>query len=400
MRTALFIQRLGGSKGPLPLLRDGGTGIAQTLPRDFSTGVTLSPPPCREVTQAMNSGSDRVGQVTILIGTLNASEFLPRCLGSIRKQRFPEDNIEVLIVDGGSTDSTIEIARGFGARIIHNPLRSNEAARALGVRAAKGEFVLFVDADNELIGDDWLTRMMVPFEDERIAACDAIYWDVQSSRLTAIDRYCGLLGMHDPLNLFLGNYSHYSHLTERWTDLPIEYLERPGYLEIQPPSGSEQAVLPTLGSNGCVVRREAVLEHHSGDYLFDLDLIQQLWQDPRLRTARVPVAIAHYHSRSLVQWAAKSRRAVKDFYYHRELGDRTYPYDTLSRGAVVKFVLYSILVLPTLVQSTRGFLKHRDIAWFLHPICCLVNLMTYGIETMRLTLLGQSPQPFDRDKWR
>jgi glycosyltransferase involved in cell wall biosynthesis len=342
----------------------------------------------------------QANKVSVVIGTLNASGYLQRCITSIQRQRFPKDDLEILVVDGGSTDPTVELAESLGARVVHNPLRTNEAARAIGLREASGELVVLLDADNELIGEDWLERMLVPFEDERVVACEGLYWAVDRPDLSALDRYCALLGMHDPLSLFLGNYSHHSYLTGRWTDLPIQWTDRPGYLEIQPPEVPGSEVLPTLGSNGCILRRRVAVERLNGPFLFDCDFIQQLWEDTELRIARAPAAVAHYHSKSLRRFVLKSERTIEDYFYYRSRGERSYPYSHMNLRKMLKFTAASLLIVPTLLQAMRGYAKKRDLAWFLHPICCLTTLWTYGRETVRMALPWSAPRLFDRERIR
>ena len=349
--------------------------------------------------EALSTVATNQGSVTFLIPTLNP-RYLRRCLESIKRQEYPTKLIEILVVDGGSNDETTETAGQFGAIVVDNPLRTTEAARAIGTRLARGEFLVFLDSDNELIGNHWVETMLRPFKDERVVACEPLFWDSDSGDLTAIDRYCALLGMNDPLNLFLGNYSHYSNLTGRWTDLPISWIECDGYLEIQPPTNDKE-VLPTLGSNGCTFRTRILRQRPSGDYLFHLDLVQALWLDRSLRIARAPVSVAHYYADSLRTYVKKATRNVEDHYFFRETGVRTYPYDALGFRGVVMFVVFSVLLIPTIAQAIRGYRHRPDSAWWLHPICCFLVAGTYGRETLRLKLRRDRARPFDRDqvKW-
>lgn len=77
----------------------------------------------------------------------NEQHNLARCLNSIR------DYVdEIVIVDTGSTDSTVEIAKGFGARVIEEPWRDNfSRARNTGLEHAGGDWILFLDADEEVL---------------------------------------------------------------------------------------------------------------------------------------------------------------------------------------------------------------------------------------------------------
>jgi len=90
----------------------------------------------------MNSSNQPL--VSIVVPTRNSAETLPLCLASIRRQTYR--NIEVIVVDSYSTDNTVEIAKRFGAKVIQV---AGERARAknVGLRLAKGKYVLFIDSD-------------------------------------------------------------------------------------------------------------------------------------------------------------------------------------------------------------------------------------------------------------
>ncbi len=85
--------------------------------------------------------------ISIVITTKNESAHLPALLKSITNQSYKK--FEIIVVDNGSYDNTKEIAKKTGARVYdHGPERS--AQRNFGVRQAKGEYVLILDADMTL----------------------------------------------------------------------------------------------------------------------------------------------------------------------------------------------------------------------------------------------------------
>lgn len=92
--------------------------------------------------------------VSIVIPTKNSGQFLENCLKSIKAQSYK--NIEVIIVDGNSTDSTIEIAKKYHTKVFqHSPKVKTGTfdaphKRNFGIGKAKGEYVYYVDADMEL----------------------------------------------------------------------------------------------------------------------------------------------------------------------------------------------------------------------------------------------------------
>jgi len=86
--------------------------------------------------------------VSVIIPTLNREKYLRQCIESALSQDYP--NLEVIVVDNGSTDNTQEILASFGNRIkcLKEKKRGVSAARNNGIRAARGEFVAFLDSDD------------------------------------------------------------------------------------------------------------------------------------------------------------------------------------------------------------------------------------------------------------
>ena len=84
-------------------------------------------------------------RVSLAIITLNEAECIERCIRSCRELAD-----EVVVVDSGSTDGTVEIARGLGARVEHHPFDSFGPQKNRAVDLATGEWVLNLDADEWL----------------------------------------------------------------------------------------------------------------------------------------------------------------------------------------------------------------------------------------------------------
>lgn len=94
--------------------------------------------------------------ISIVIPARNEEEHLEDLLKSIRASTY--EDYEVIVVDGGSTDSTREVARRYDARVIEGPQEGPAVARNVGWKNAEGEFVYFLDADR-LIGDETLEKI-------------------------------------------------------------------------------------------------------------------------------------------------------------------------------------------------------------------------------------------------
>ena len=93
--------------------------------------------------------AERAAQtISIVIPTINEAENLPRTLAGVADRR----DIELIIVDGGSTDSTCSIAERFGAKVLRSPLGRGMQLN-VGAQAASGSILLFLHADTRLPSD-------------------------------------------------------------------------------------------------------------------------------------------------------------------------------------------------------------------------------------------------------
>jgi len=105
--------------------------------------------------------------VSVIIITYNRCRELERCLNSLMTQE--NSNFEIIVVDGGSTDCTIDLIKQYRIKFVRESKRSGiSAARNLGISNSKGDIVVFLD-DDAIAEKDWLESLVKPFEDERIA---------------------------------------------------------------------------------------------------------------------------------------------------------------------------------------------------------------------------------------
>ena len=86
--------------------------------------------------------------VSVVIPAYNEEKDIGNCLASLEKQSYPRNKTEVIIVDDGSTDNTKEIVKSFKFPIlIKGKHKGPGFSRNLGAKKAKGEILIFVDAD-------------------------------------------------------------------------------------------------------------------------------------------------------------------------------------------------------------------------------------------------------------
>lgn len=100
-------------------------------------------------------------KISVIIPIYNTAAYLPRCIESVRNQTCR--SIEIILVDDGSTDESAQICEVYAREdpriiFIRQENRGNTAARKAGLRAAAGEYVMFVDSD-DWIGSGLVSRL-------------------------------------------------------------------------------------------------------------------------------------------------------------------------------------------------------------------------------------------------
>jgi len=326
--------------------------------------------------------------------TLNAEKVLADCLKSISIQTIK--NYEIIIADGGSTDSTLAIAKSFNAKIFKNPLKTSEAGKAVSIRHAKGKYLVFLDSDNLLPSKNWLKKMLWPLQkDPQIIGSEPIRFTYRPSA-GFIERYSALIGANDPYAYISGIYDRYSYLSDKWTNLKIKTQDFPDYLKIK--LNPDQAI-PTIGANGAIFRNDFFKKYFHGDYFFDIDIITSVLHQTHqpLYFAKVKIDIIHtFCEASIKKFIRKQKRRIIDFYQFQN--QRKYDWQKNNRFATIKFSLYTLTLIPPVFDSFRGYFKKPDFAWFFHPLACLISFFVYFSATLK-NVIGQK-NIIDRSHWQ
>jgi cellulose synthase/poly-beta-1,6-N-acetylglucosamine synthase-like glycosyltransferase len=113
--------------------------------------------------------------ISVIIPIHNASEGISACLDALEGQTAPREEYEIIVVNDGPADTTIEtIADRHGAIFLSQSQRGAAAARNLGAKQAQGDIFLFTDADC-VAESNWVEAMTAPFADrEVIGVCGVV----------------------------------------------------------------------------------------------------------------------------------------------------------------------------------------------------------------------------------
>jgi len=293
--------------------------------------------------------------ISIIIPTLNEESNIGRCLDSIFRQTYPKDKLEVIVVDDKSTDNTLKIIKGYPVKVLVSGKRHGEISKMIGFKAAKGEFAIYLDADIDLIGNDWFQKMVKPLlEDEEIIGVFTRKYTKKSD--PSVERFLTF----DPLQ----RDSLYQFFSTSIDKTIVE--KRKGYFVCEYKEGK----IPPAGR--CLYRRKKVLKLVSSYNMFlELDFLVLLVRHGFTKFAYVPAAgLYHHHAKNLFQLLGKRTYNLKKVYLARE--ERLYKwFDLESIAGFIKlslWIVYANLIIPSVLVGIYKSLKYKDMAGLYEPI--------------------------------
>jgi glycosyltransferase involved in cell wall biosynthesis len=119
---------------------------------------------------------------SVIIPALNEEENIALCITEVKKQA---PSAEIIIVDGISTDKTVEIAKNLGAITLHEKKKTIAAGRNKGLKFANGDIVCYIDADT-IPEKNWFKKIIYPFEDESVIAVGGMAQPLDGTSLEKI----------------------------------------------------------------------------------------------------------------------------------------------------------------------------------------------------------------------
>jgi len=108
--------------------------------------------------------------ISIVIPVYNVAPYLKRCVQSVLRQTYKD--LEVILVDDGSTDGSGELCDQLAStdtriQVIHQKNQGLSGARNTGIRQATGEYIAFIDSDDEWLFDDGLEKLLKTTSDSK-----------------------------------------------------------------------------------------------------------------------------------------------------------------------------------------------------------------------------------------
>lgn len=123
-----------------------------------------------EAMEEVRNGSGEETLVSIILLTKNGEKYIRSVLDELHRQE-KIDRTQVIVIDSGSTDGTLEIISAYPVTLTRIPPEEfgHGRTRNLGARMARGKFLVYLPQDATPVGPDWLHTLLLPFEDPAVA---------------------------------------------------------------------------------------------------------------------------------------------------------------------------------------------------------------------------------------
>lgn len=310
-------------------------------------------------------------RITCVIPAYNEEKRLGKCLESIKRQSYPQDKLEMIVVDDDSQDKTVNVAEDHGAKVVRNGEHNIERGKSIGVKHAMGEYILLLDADNSLPGTDWLINAMISLLDNPEAVGAQAAWFDYSREDYLANRYCSLFGINDPFAFFLKKRDKLTWYEKEWVIEGTLLASREKYFLVK----FDAKHMPTIGSQGYLISKDLLTSTNYTPYLFHMEMNLELVKRGNDVFVMMRERVAHDHCRTVGELLKKISRNFDLFLQQKEI--RSYRWETTVTESAFALISMLTVARPT-IESARGYLSVRDSAWFLHPVICFIVPVMVG----------------------
>lgn len=314
--------------------------------------------------------------LSIIIVTRNSEKTLPKTLASIKKQNFPKKGLEVLVIDGRSTDQTRKIVKGFKYKLIDNPQIGFVPGKHLGYLISKGKYLMYLDSDEEIENPDSLIVKISAFRSNKKIKAVTGNGYKNPKHFPWISHYLNEFG--DPFSYFIYrstmNYKFFlKELCRKYQkvkennklvvfdfsntkSLPLlEFVEMGGIIDLN----YFKKTFPQIKDNPTLIAHFLYLLSTKDG------LIAITKNDP----------IIHYSVDSLNKYLSKISWRIRNNIYNKDKlalsgfeGRKQYQSNSYKRYL---FIPYSFTLIFPIIDAVYLSFTRKDLIFLIHPLLCI-----------------------------
>lgn len=335
-------------------------------------------------------------ELSVIIATYNSAGVLPQTLEALRRQTYSSEKMEIICVDGMSSDSTRAIAENYGCIVLDNPKVEQGNAKIIGIQHARGKYVLFVDSDEALENKEGLSTAVTAMKEN-----PNCHWVVCSGykrpeNYPALSGYISDFG--DPFSFFIyrfpKDYRYYMSTLRRC------------YCAVRE---TEQYIV-----FDCDVKRKfPLIEGACGGSMIDMDYYNAHYPECKSNIAMLyhsfylmlehgdtqfiyvrDTPLLHYSSDTIGNYLKKLRWRIVNNIHYADKANEVYggriKYNRSSGMRKYLFIPYSLTMIVPFVQGIFYAVSRKNAIYLLHFILCLYVMLQITVQYTE-KILGRTP---------
>ena len=310
-------------------------------------------------------------KISIVIPSFNSSATIYKTFESIKKQKYPKRLVEVLVIDGGSSDRTLVISRKYGYKVFNNPKRQQEYAKTIGLEKATGEVVMFLDSDEVLEQENALERSIDALVKNKLAIVLA----------TGYKRPANSSSINDYINFFSDPFAHFMYGTSSdwrtkilsWKNKYGNYIEKENLIIFSFPKNKSLPLVDMAA--GTVINKKRILNDLDSKETNSQFFITKLFYLINKVDNRIGIlknsCVYHYSADSYLTFLNKIRWRVRVNIHYKNIpgtgfSNREDYQPFIFRIKKYLFLPYALTLLIPFFESIFFGLKYKKLSLLLH----------------------------------
>jgi glycosyltransferase involved in cell wall biosynthesis len=332
--------------------------------------------------------------ISIVIPTYNSEKTIELTLKSIYRQNYPLNKIQIIIVDGGSSDNTLIIAKRYACLIINNPKTDIVNAELLGYKMATGNYLVGLAPDEVLENKNSLRLKYFAMSN---------FPNVRSVLPTGYKTPSDYSSINHYINEFGDPFSYFLYRDSKGYQYLIKDLKK-RYKTI---AEDNKCIIFSFSKN----KKLPLIELWAGGCMIDIVYIKQNFPEIMKSPSLIPLIFyllldtgsylavtkndptVHYSTSSIGKYLKKIRSRVEFNVFETPMGMGGYTGRQIYEHKRVRiekylFIPYSLSLLFPTVDSIYLSITRKERIFLLHPLLCLYTtfliLYFYLVKALRI----------------
>ena len=296
--------------------------------------------------------------------TFNSEKTLEQSLISIREQQIDQNQIEILILDGGSVDATLEIASRYGATILRNERKLPEFAKQLGLMEAKGKYGIFIDSDEAFTNVHSLANRLRYLEKYPQVKNIVSTGQICRKGELGVNRYANYIG--DPFSNFVYRYNGYNRIEDISRQYECEDIGNALFIDFR--KSNYLPLFDALGNMFEIATARKIYLKTGENKSFAANIFSNMVQETKCAIIIKDDQICHQPGLSEKIYMSKLKWRVKNNLFQTEgvgFTERSKK-ETVLQIRKLLFIPYCVLIIPVIADAVRLSIKNKDIYFMNH----------------------------------